>query len=85
MLDSNGQGPHDNILTALSWLLQQSLDGVEPNEGNVTNAEALGVDVVSMSLGYPEAPTATFSKQVCAVMQTLRDLGIVFVAATGER
>jgi hypothetical protein len=84
MLDSNGEGPSDNILKAALWLLQTSLDGVEANENNSTNADVLGVDVVNMSLGYPGSPYDPLGTQICRAMAALNDHGVALVAAAGN-
>lgn len=82
-LDSNGEGPADNLLQAAMWLLSDSLDGLTPNEGNATNAEVLGVDVVNLSLGAPGSPFDVFGSRLCAAFKALADAGIVSVAAAG--
>jgi hypothetical protein len=85
ILDQKGEGPTSAILDGCLWLLSKSLDGVTPNDDNLTNAEALGVDVINMSFGYTAGPWTGTSVQVCNVMRTLREtLGVVSVAAAGE-
>ena len=85
ILDERGEGPSSAILDGCMWLLRTTLDGVTPNDDNMTNAEALGVDVINMSFGYPDDPFGGTSAQVCNVMRMLREtLGVVSVAAAGE-
>jgi hypothetical protein len=67
------------------WLLDTTLDGVTQNDDNMTNAVALGVDVINMSFGFPGNPfSAGTSAQVCNAMRMLRDVGIASVAAAGK-
>lgn len=86
ILDGDGEAPASAIVDGCLWLLQTSLDGVTPNDGNLTNAEVLGVDVINMSFGFPGNPwQGGVSQQVCEVTRLLRDtLGVVSVAAAGE-
>jgi hypothetical protein len=85
ILNEKGEGPSSNIILGCTWLLQDSLDGVTPNDDNMTNAAVLGVDVINMSFGAPGSPfSAGTLGQICNVMRLLRDAGVVSVAAAGK-
>ena len=84
MLDWLGEGESSNIVLACAWLLQTSMDGVNPNPDNVTNAAMLGVEAINMSFGFNGNPYGSTGLQVCKVMDQLRQEGIIMAAAAGE-
>eukprot|EP00878_Enallax_costatus_P031250 GHUV01034155.1.p1 GENE.GHUV01034155.1~~GHUV01034155.1.p1 ORF type:complete len:277 (+),score=41.88 GHUV01034155.1:76-831(+) len=84
-LDTSGSGQASDLLRAMRWLLETSLDGKTPNDGGQTNAQKLQISVLSMSLGfYVSSLTSGIGGDVCKVAQDLENAGIVVVAAASN-
>lgn len=80
-LSGLGFGTYTSVAEALTWLMQTSLDGTTPNPGGVSNAVALKVMVVNMSLSWGNLAVET----TCGLItQLINELGISFVAAAGN-
>lgn len=84
-LDSNGAGSTSDLISAMRWLLETSLDGVTPNDQGQTNAQKLQIAVLSMSLGfYAGTLESGLGASVCQIVQDLEAAGIVVVAAASK-
>lgn len=84
-LDSKGEGYASDLLGAMRWLLATSMDGVQQNDQNQTNAQKLQISVLSMSLGFYATSLSTgLGGSLCQVVADLEAAGIVVVAAASK-
>ncbi len=86
VLNSQGSGTTSEMIAALTWLLADSPDGgVTRNPGNISNAAALKIAVINMSLGLlVRSLEDSVPRTICSLLGQLEAAGIVSVAAASK-